>query len=267
MLSNPTLTPEDFYGILADRFGLPDASGSKAQFLLAFERDLLERHKAGGLTAIIVDEAQSLTHELFEEIRLLANLETATAKLVNVILVGQPELAERLNDPSLRQLKQRIVLRCSLAPLDLDSTASYIATRLQVAGAVPVTVFSKDAVVSISRGLSRNSKDHRGHLRERAARGVRAAAEADRPADRARRVPRTRPLRQRPAPPFDYAVPGRDIEVPDVDVDEPDHGSAAPEHDVAAEPSPRREASRFWRSARVKPRRPSRPPTAPMHPC
>ena len=83
-----------------------------------------------------MDEAQSLTHEVFEEIRLLANIETPTAKLVNVILVGQPELADRLNDPSLRQLKQRIVLRCSLAPLDLPSTAGYIATRIRVAGGV-----------------------------------------------------------------------------------------------------------------------------------
>jgi type II secretory pathway predicted ATPase ExeA len=158
VLSNPTLSPADFYEILAHRFGLPDASSSKGRFLLAFERDLLERYRAGGLTAVIVDEAQSLTHELFEEIRLLANLETATAKLVNVVLVGQPELADRLNDPSLRQLKQRIVLRCTMVPLDLESTASYIATRLQVAGASPSEVFTKDAVVSIheaSRGIPR----------------------------------------------------------------------------------------------------------------
>ena len=98
VLSNPTLAPSEFYEILADGFGLPHASGSKGRFLLAFERDLLARHKAGGLTAIVIDEAQSLTHELFEEIRLLANLETATAKLVNVVLVGQQELADQHAD-------------------------------------------------------------------------------------------------------------------------------------------------------------------------
>jgi general secretion pathway protein A len=158
VLSNPTLAPADFYEILADRFGLHDTSGSKGRFLLAFERDLLERHRQGGLTAVVIDEAQSLTHELFEEIRLLANLETATAKLVNVILVGQPELADRLNDPSLRQLKQRIILRCSLDPLSLKWTAAYIAARLRVAGADPTEVLTKDAVSAIyeaSRGIPR----------------------------------------------------------------------------------------------------------------
>ncbi|HOQ59759.1 MAG TPA: AAA family ATPase [Vicinamibacterales bacterium] len=158
VLNNPTLSPGEFYEILADRFALPAASGSKAKFLLAFERDLAARHAAGGLTAIVIDEAQSLTHELFEEVRLLANLETATAKLVNVVLVGQPELADRLNDPSLRQLKQRVVLRCSLEPLDRHWTACYIASRLRVAGGEPTEVFAKDAVLAIyeaSRGIPR----------------------------------------------------------------------------------------------------------------
>ena len=158
VLSNPTLSPADFYEILADRFELPEGSATKGRFLLAFERDLLERHRAGGGTAIVIDEAQSLTHALFEEIRLLANLETATAKLVNVVLVGQPELADRLNDPSLRQLKQRIILRAELAPLTLKGTASYIAARLRVAGATPTEVFTKDAVGAIheaSHGIPR----------------------------------------------------------------------------------------------------------------
>jgi len=158
MLSNPTLSPADFYEILSDRFELSGASASKGRFLLAFERDLLHRHQAGGRTAVVIDEAQSLTHQLFEEVRLLANLETATAKLVNVVLVGQPELADRLNDPSLRQLKQRIVLRCTLAPLGLKWTAAYIAARLRVAGASPTEVFTKSAIGAIydaSRGIPR----------------------------------------------------------------------------------------------------------------
>jgi len=158
VLNNPALARTDFFEILAATLGLPRTSGSKGRFLLAFERDLLQRHDAGGLTAVVVDEAQSLPHELFEEIRLLANLETDTAKLVNVVLVGQPELTDRLNDPSLRQFKQRIVLRCSLAPLDLDWTASYIATRLRVAGAVAGDVFTMEAVRTIyqaSRGIPR----------------------------------------------------------------------------------------------------------------
>jgi general secretion pathway protein A len=158
VLSNPTLSPADFFEILAEKFGLPHTSGSKGRFLLAFERDLLERHRTGGLTALVIDEAQSLSLDMFEEVRLLANLETETAKLVNVILVGQPELADRLNDASLRQFKQRVVLRCSLPPLDLESTAAYIASRLRVVGAVAGEVFTKEAVRAIyeaSRGIPR----------------------------------------------------------------------------------------------------------------
>ncbi len=158
VLNNPTLTPAEFYEMLADRLAMPQGAGSKSKFLLAFEKDLAARHELGGLTSIVIDEAQSLTHQLFEEMRLLANLETATAKLVNLVLVGQPELADRLNDPSLRQLKQRVVLRCSLEPLELRSAASYIAARLQVAGGSPRDVFTKDAIVAIfeaSRGIPR----------------------------------------------------------------------------------------------------------------
>ena len=157
-LSNPTLSVAEFFEVLADRLGLPDPGGSKGRFLIAFERDLRERDAAGGLTAVVVDEAQSLTHAVFEELRLLANLETATRKLVNVVLVGQPELAVRLNDASLRQFKQRIVLRCSLEPLDLDSMAAYVAARLHVAGADASDVFTKDAIRVIheaSRGIPR----------------------------------------------------------------------------------------------------------------
>jgi type II secretory pathway predicted ATPase ExeA len=149
MLSNPTLTRSEFYELLAEGFRLPHASGSKARFLLDFRRAVLERHDAGGASAIVIDEAQSLSHELFEEVRLLANLETPTAKLVNLVLVGQPELADRLNDPALRQLKQRVSLRCSLAPLGLDETASYITARLKVAGADASRVFSREAVLAI----------------------------------------------------------------------------------------------------------------------
>jgi general secretion pathway protein A len=158
VISNPTLAPHEFFEVIAETLGLQHALGSKARFLLAFERDLLARHGSGAQTALVVDEAQSLTHELFEEIRLLANLETPTAKLLTVVLVGQPELRDRLNDPSLRQFKQRIVLRCSLDPLDLESTAAYIAARLRVAGAVAADVFTKDAVRTIyeaARGIPR----------------------------------------------------------------------------------------------------------------
>src|SRR5262249_53384254 len=106
LLTNPTLSRAEFYEYLASGFKFTEhAARSKAKFLFELQHDAQERLAAGGVTALIIDEAQSLPYELLEEVRLLANIETATSKLVNVILVGQPELSDRLNDPSLRQLK------------------------------------------------------------------------------------------------------------------------------------------------------------------
>ena len=110
------------------------------------------------MTALIVDEAQAIPNEILEEIRLLANMETATSKLLPVVLAGQPELADRLKEPSLRQLKQRVALRCELKPLDLPQTAAYIASRIRTAGGDPANIFTREAVTLIheySRGLPR----------------------------------------------------------------------------------------------------------------
>src|SRR4029079_1654187 len=90
--------------------------------------------------------AQSLSHELLEEIRLLANIETSTEKLLPVVLAGQPELADRLNEISLRQLKQRVALRCHLGLLSPTETAGYIAGRLRVAGGDAGQIFTREAV-------------------------------------------------------------------------------------------------------------------------
>ena len=106
----------------------------------------------------MVDEAQALPIDILEEIRLLANLETATEKLLPVALGGQPALADRLNESGLRQLKQRVALRCELRPLDLRDTAAYIASRIRTAGGDPATVFTQQAVTLIheySCGLPR----------------------------------------------------------------------------------------------------------------
>jgi general secretion pathway protein A len=158
-LNNPTLTRTEFVEFLAHGFGLPhEARESKAVFLRELERVLLERFARGLVSALLVDEAQSLPHELLEETRLLANMETPTEKLLPVVLVGQPELADRLNEPSLRQLKQRVALRCDLRPLDLPETASYIAARLDRAGGRSAEIFTREAVETIharSRGIPR----------------------------------------------------------------------------------------------------------------
>jgi general secretion pathway protein A len=159
LLSNPTLSRLEFYEYLATGFKFTEqAARSKARFLFELQHDAQERFAAGGVTALIIDEAQSLPHELLEEIRLLANIETATAKLLNVILVGQPELAERLNDPSLRQLKQRVTLRCELAPLGVKESMAYIAVRLRIAGGNAAEIFTREAVLAVheaARGLPR----------------------------------------------------------------------------------------------------------------
>jgi general secretion pathway protein A len=134
-LSNPMLTRAEFFEFLAWGFGLETGvDRSKTRFLLELTRTLAARGADGVASALIVDEAQCLSHELLEEIRLLANIETAVDKLLPVVLVGQPELADRMNEPSLRQLKQRVALRCVLPTLDADETAAYIANRIRIAG-------------------------------------------------------------------------------------------------------------------------------------
>ena len=122
------------------------------------ERSLRDRRARGEITALVIDEAQSLSVELLEEVRLLANIETPTEKLLPLVLAGQPELADRLNDPALRQLKQRVALRCELNPLELSETAAYIASRIRTAGGEASKLFTREAVVLIhefSEGIPR----------------------------------------------------------------------------------------------------------------
>ena len=158
-VNNPTLTRAEFLEMLALGYGLGrHAALSKTRFLADLERSVLDRHRAGGISALLVDEAQSLPGELLEEIRLLSNLETRSAKLLPVVLIGQPELADRLNDASLRQLKQRLALRCTLEPLDLRETAGYITKRIRIAGGDSASMFTREAVERIyehSRGIPR----------------------------------------------------------------------------------------------------------------
>lgn len=159
LLTNPTLSRSEFYEYLATGFKFTEeAARSKARFLFELQHDAQERLAAGGVTALIIDEAQSLPHELLEEVRLLANIETATSKLLNVILVGQPELSARLNESSLRQLKQRVTLRCELTPLSLKETMAYVAVRLRIAGGNAAEIFTREAVLAVheaSGGLPR----------------------------------------------------------------------------------------------------------------
>jgi general secretion pathway protein A len=149
-LNNPTLTAAEFVKLLAHKFGLSaKAADSKATLLTELESLLREGHEAGLTNALVVDEAQSLSLEMLEEIRFLANIETPSVKLLPVVLAGQPELASRLEEQNLRQLKQRVTLRALLQPFGLDDTAAYIASRIVTAGGVPGGMFSLEAVTLI----------------------------------------------------------------------------------------------------------------------
>lgn len=158
-VNNPTLTRDEFVECLARTFELgPDARTSKTSMLVALTDLVLRRHADGLITALLIDEAQSLSDELLEEVRLLANVETAAEKVFPVVLAGQPELAARLNAQGLRQLKQRVGLRCVLSPLDVRESAAYIAGRIRLAGGVGGQLFTREAVMAVhdySAGIPR----------------------------------------------------------------------------------------------------------------
>jgi general secretion pathway protein A len=158
-VQNPALTRAEFVEMLAARFGLDDeARRSKTAMLLQLEAVLHDRRMRGESTVLIIDEAQSIPMELLEEIRLLANIETAHEKLLSLVLAGQPELVPRLNDTALRQLKQRVALRCELRALTLNETFAYVAGRIRAAGGVGATVFTREAVALLherSAGIPR----------------------------------------------------------------------------------------------------------------
>ena len=156
---NPLLSTTEFFQYIMADLGLQYTGRSKTEMLLDLNRFLIQRHARGLITALVVDEAQALRPELLEEIRLLTNLETSQQKLLQIVLMGQPELECVLDSPSLRQLKQRVSLRCQLLPLDAEQTRSYVLSRLERAGAKPETeIFEPEALVKIheySRGIPR----------------------------------------------------------------------------------------------------------------
>jgi general secretion pathway protein A len=149
---NPFLTVPEFYEQLTTslRLGL-SSKASKPEILNTLALYLSQRHRRGLRTVLIADEAHGLSPTVLEEIRLLANLETNTEKLLQIVLCGQPELRETLNQPNLRQLKQRISLRCSIKPLTLSDVNKYIRFRLKIAGAERVDVFDAGAIDLIAR--------------------------------------------------------------------------------------------------------------------
>jgi general secretion pathway protein A len=224
-VNNPVLTRHEFYEFLSPKFGLSErAAQSKAWFLAELEDSVLARHEAGGLTALVIDEAQSLPHDLLEEVRLLANFETMSEKLLPVVLAGQPELAVRLETEELRQLKQRVALRCELATLDIRETAAYISGRVAIAGGDSARVFTREAVQTIferSRGVPRTiSVICDNALLTGFATGVRpVGSNLVLEVCRDFRLPQfkfseLKPLRDPAAPPEEQAVPAHPVAVP-----------------------------------------------------
>lgn len=150
-LSNPTLSPEDFLFYVSSGLGLETQFNSKGSFLVQFEHSLQKFLQHQQNVLLIVDEAQRLSASLLEEVRLLSNMETADEKLINIFLVGQPELNLTLRDPKWRPLLQRISIRYHISPLNLIGTEAYIETRLKAAGARDTKIFSKEIIKTVDK--------------------------------------------------------------------------------------------------------------------
>src|SRR3984893_4236100 len=148
-LFNSRMNSSQLFDFILAEFDIPCESKSKSQQLMKLNHWLLDRYRMGEAVVLIIDEAQNLTYPVLEEIRLLTNLETSTEKLLQIVLSGQPELEEKLKLPQLRQLRQRITLRCKTRPLTKDQTHAYIAERLRIAGATGAPIFSTEAVDAV----------------------------------------------------------------------------------------------------------------------
>ena len=156
---NPRLSVTEFYQHVASLLDVQKWE-TKPELLVAFGQALESRHSRGLRTVLIIDEAQGLSPGVLEEIRLLSNFESNTAKQLQIVLTGQPELRDVLNNPDLRQLKQRVALRCVIKPLpNVEETDRYITSRLLVSGAARTDLFSSEAIDYIYRcteGIPRN---------------------------------------------------------------------------------------------------------------
>jgi general secretion pathway protein A len=159
---NSRLAPVEFLQYVAGDFGLHVTGKNKSELLLLLSNYLISRHQKKLTTVLVVDEAHHVSADVLEEIRLLTNLETTNEKLLQILLVGQPELDEKLDSVELRQLKQRIALRSQLQALNLDETRGYIQRRLHLAEADSnsnsIALFPEDTIVSVhrhSRGIPR----------------------------------------------------------------------------------------------------------------
>ena len=159
-VTNTHLTPAELLCLVLNELGKTTEETSKGKLLTQLKQVLHEQLARDANCVLVVDEAQNLGFELLEELRMLSNLETDSVKLIQIVLLGQTELVEKLNEPRLRQLKQRIALRHHISPLDREDTSEYIRHRLRVAGYTggkPLfTKEAEDAIFEYSKGLPRS---------------------------------------------------------------------------------------------------------------
>jgi len=151
LCTNPVLTREELFDLLLQQFDVPCSSALKNRQLVALQERLIQYRTEGRSAILLVDEAQRLPFDLLEELRLLLNVETPREKLLEIILIGQPELSDILRRPELRQLKQRVSCMCKLEPLILEEVREYIAHRLTLAGLPNQTLFPEETIPAIFR--------------------------------------------------------------------------------------------------------------------
>jgi general secretion pathway protein A len=158
LILNPVMTPLQLMRAILRELGLDDSGNDRIRLVERLNEYLLERAHAGVIVALFIDEAQDMSDELLEQVRLLSNLETDEHKLVQIVLIGQPELRGRLERPELRQLRQRITVRYHLGSINRQETASYVQHRLLIAGSNGRPSFSRAAMWAIhgyARGIPR----------------------------------------------------------------------------------------------------------------
>src|SRR5260370_245871 len=252
-VSNSLLPFPAILEYMLEEFGIEKPGESAAQRLVVLQNFLVERHGAGQNTVLILDEAQNLYPQTLEQIRLLSNFETTKEKILQIVLVGQPELLARLEMPELRQLKQRISIMCTIPPMTRSGTRNYIRTRLRMAGARDLGIFTDPTVGHIVR--SRNGIPRRGnpvgpHPDPPRTKSSKPLGQAHRP--RATRLqppaPPTPPVPHVPAaPPVPQAPPP-----PPIPLTPPPAAPSAPSAGPASQPAPaRRRATGPRRSATV----------------
>ena len=147
---NSALNIEGLLEYVLQDWGVKSTAQSHAQRLFELNEFLIDQHRKGGTPLLVIDEAQNLSVETLEAVRMLSNFETTNQKLMQILLVGQPELRTKLDLPELRQLKQRIGLRCHISPLSAEETRLYIRHRLRIAGAVDAGTFTDGAIQKIA---------------------------------------------------------------------------------------------------------------------